>query len=54
MEWHLGQAMRAGATDEEVFETIDVAIEMGGGQAVAYARFVINAMKYFKRKNADK
>ena len=45
--------MLAGATDEEVFETIDVAIEMGGGQAVAYARFVLNAMEYFKQKNAD-
>ncbi|MES9955514.1 MAG: carboxymuconolactone decarboxylase family protein [Sedimenticola sp.] len=38
MEWHLDQAMQAGASDEEVYETIDVAIEMGGGQAAAYAR----------------
>ena len=50
MEWHLQQAMLAGATDEEVFETIDVAIEMGGGQAGAYARFVLRAMEYFKEK----
>jgi AhpD family alkylhydroperoxidase len=50
MEWHLDQAMQAGATDEEVYETIDVAIEMGGGQAGAYARFVLRAMEYFKEK----
>ena len=50
MEWHLGQALRAGATDEEVYETIDVAIEMGGGPAGAYARFVINALDYFKER----
>lgn len=51
MEWHLDQALQAGATDEEVYETIDVAIEMGGGPAGAYARFVLNAMEYFKEKN---
>ena len=50
MEWHLDQAMQAGATDEEVYETIDVAIEMGGGQAGAYARFVLKALEYFKEK----
>ncbi len=50
MEWHLDQAIQAGATDEEVYETIDVAIEMGGGQAGAYARFVLKALDYFKNK----
>ena len=58
MEWHLNQAMQHGATDEEIFETIDVAIEMGGGQAAAYARFVLKAMEYFKsnapKKDPDK
>ena len=48
MEWHLDQALQAGATDEEVYETIDVAIEMGGGPAGAYSRFVLNALEYFK------
>ena len=51
MEWHLDQALQAGAADEEIYETIDVAIEMGGGQAGAYARFVFNALEYFKVKN---
>lgn len=51
MEWHLDQALQAGATDEEIYETIDVAIEMGGGQAGAYARFVLKALAYFKGKN---
>ena len=53
MEWHLDQAMQAGATDEEVYETIDVAIEMGGGQAGAYARFVLNALDFFKAKRKE-
>ncbi|MCG8565694.1 MAG: carboxymuconolactone decarboxylase family protein [Desulfobacterales bacterium] len=51
MEWHLDQAIQAGATDEEIYETIDVAIEMGGGQAGAYARFVLKAMDYFKEEH---
>ncbi len=50
MEWHLNQALLAGAKDEEIYETIDVAIEMGGGQAGAYARFVLKALEYFKEK----
>ena len=50
MEWHLDQAMQAGATDEEIYETIDVAIEMGGGQSMAYSRFVLNALEYLKGK----
>lgn len=50
MEWHLDQAMQNGATDKEIFETIDVSIEMGGGQAAAYARFVLKAMEYFKNR----
>ena len=50
MEWHLSQAIIAGAKDDEIFETIDVAIEMGGGQAAAYARFVLKGLDYFKHK----
>ena len=34
----------------KIYETIDVAIEMGGGQAGAYARFVLKAMQYYKAK----
>lgn len=51
MEWHLDQALQSGATDEEIYESIDVAIEMGGGQAGAYARFVLKALEYFKARN---
>ena len=51
MEWHLEQAMLSGASDEEIYETIDVSIEMGGGPAAAYARFVLKALDYFKDKH---
>lgn len=52
MEWHLDQALRAGAREEELYETIDVAIEMGGGQAAAYARFVLRALEHFIRRES--
>lgn len=48
MEWHLGQVLSAGATDEAIYETIDMAIEMGSGQAGAYACFVLKDLAYFK------
>ena len=54
MEWHVQQAFLAGATDEEIFETIDVAIEMGGGPAAAYARYALRALDYHKNKDQKK
>lgn len=49
MEWHVQQAHLAGASDEEIFEAIDVAIEMGGGPAAAYARYALRALEYHKQ-----
>ena len=49
IEWHIQQADLAGATMEEIYETIDVAIEMGGGPAAAYARFALKALEYHKK-----
>lgn len=50
-EWHLDQALLAEAKDEEIYKTIDVAIEMGGGPAGAYARFILKAWEYYKEKS---
>ena len=49
IEWHVQQAHLAGATDEEIYETIDVAIEMGGGPAAAYSRFALNALDFHRK-----
>ncbi len=51
IEWHTEQALLNGADDSEFFETIDVAVEMGGGPAGAYARFALNCLDYFKEKH---
>jgi len=52
IEWHTEQALLQGANDSEFFETIDVAIEMGGGPAGAYSRFALNCLDYFKEKHS--
>jgi len=49
IEWHVQQADIAGASDEEIYETIDVAIEMGGGPAAAYSRFALNALDFHRK-----
>ena len=44
MQWHIGAAAAAGASFEEIFEAIEVAIEMGGGPATVSARFALEVM----------
>jgi len=44
MQWHIEQAAKAGATRQELLETIEVGIEMGGGPATTYARFALQVM----------
>ena len=50
IQWHLEKCLESGAEDNEIFETIDISIEMGGGQAGGYARFVVNALLYHRYK----
>jgi len=42
--YHLNDALKAGATDEEVLETINVAVMMGGGPALIYATHAYEAL----------
>ncbi len=46
MEWHIGEALRSGATRDEIVEAIGVAIELGGGRATVSARFAASALEY--------
>jgi AhpD family alkylhydroperoxidase len=45
MQWHIDQAARCGASQEEVLEAIEVGIEMGGGPATVSARFALEVME---------
>jgi AhpD family alkylhydroperoxidase len=44
MQWHIEQAASSGVSYEEVFEAVEVAIEMGGGPATVSARFALEVM----------
>jgi AhpD family alkylhydroperoxidase len=44
MQWHIEQAARAGATQAQVLEAVEVGMEMGGGPATVSARFALEVM----------
>jgi AhpD family alkylhydroperoxidase len=44
---HLHDALRAGATPEQVHEAIGVAVLMGGGPASTYATHALRALEQF-------
>lgn len=49
--FHVNDAIQAGATHQEIVETIGVAVLMGGGPSVVYG---INALKALKEFEARK
>ena len=53
MQWHIEQALKAGATEQQVLEAIGVAFEMGGGPATVSARFAMKVLEYY-RENAPR
>ena len=46
--YHVHDALGAGATHEQVTETIGVAIMMGGGPAVVYGAEALDALRQFE------
>jgi AhpD family alkylhydroperoxidase len=47
MAYHVRDALRAGATRQEVTETIGVAVLMGGGPAMMYGAEALEALAQF-------
>jgi len=45
--YHVHDAIKAGATRQELLETIGVAIMMGGGPALMYAAHALDAIEQF-------
>jgi AhpD family alkylhydroperoxidase len=45
MQWHIEQAAKAGATQREVLEAVEVGIEMSGGPGTVSARFALDVME---------
>lgn len=52
--FHVHDAIVAGATQDEIVETIGVAILMGGGPSVVYGSQALRALKEFDLVNAQK
>jgi AhpD family alkylhydroperoxidase len=44
MQWHIEQAAQAGAAQPEVWEAVEVGLEMGGGPATVSARFALEVI----------
>jgi len=53
MQWHIGEAVKDGATEKEVLEAVEVAFEMGISPAVVNGRFALEVMEE-NFKNAPK
>lgn len=51
--WHVHDALRAGATRQEVLETIGVALMMGGGPAAIYGCDALEALEQFETELAE-
>jgi AhpD family alkylhydroperoxidase len=50
MEWHIHEALKEGATEDQVLEAIEVGIEMGGGPATVSARFALQVLEYYREQ----
>jgi AhpD family alkylhydroperoxidase len=50
--WHVREALNSGATDEQVVEAIEVAVQMGGGPVVTRsASSAFKVLEYYKNKD---
>jgi AhpD family alkylhydroperoxidase len=52
MQWHIEQAAAGGASFQEIWEAVEVAIEMAGGPATVSARFALEVLDSVKFKPA--
>ncbi len=50
---HVKGALNQGATAAEILEACSVAITMGGGPAIAYTSYVVQALKDFKALDTE-
>jgi len=50
ISFHVNDALRSGATRQEMVETIGVAVLMGGGPSVVYGSEALEALEQFEAK----
>ncbi|GAG96013.1 unnamed protein product [marine sediment metagenome] len=44
MEWHINEAVNSGASEDQILEALEVAMEMGGGPATVLSRFALKVL----------
>jgi AhpD family alkylhydroperoxidase len=49
IQWHTEAAIEKGATEHEILEALEVAMEIGGGRAVATARLALEVMESLEK-----
>ncbi|MHA1988845.1 MAG: carboxymuconolactone decarboxylase family protein [Promethearchaeota archaeon] len=49
MQWHINEALNSGASEDQIMEALEVAIEMGGGPATVSSRFAIKVLDFYKK-----
>ena len=54
MEWHIHEALKGGATREQIIEAIEVGIEMGGDPASVSCRFALMVLGYYTNDKVSK
>lgn len=52
--FHIHDALKAGATQAEIVETLGVAVLMGGGPALMYACEAMEALQQFEQINEER
>ena len=51
LEWHIKQALDAGASMEEIIEALEVGFEMGVGPTTVTSRFAMKVLKHHLGEN---
>ena len=51
LDWHIREALKSGASEEQVMEAIEVGIEMGGGPATVSSRFALKVLEYCRQND---
>ena len=47
LEWHIKQALDAGASEAEIIEALEVGFEMGIGPTTVTSRFAMKVLKHY-------
>ena len=53
IQWHTEYALKNGASEQEILEALEVAMEIGGGKAISTARLAMEVMEKVKKGNYD-